>query len=223
MSEGRLVRERHRTMQELVYDDLAQGIRQGHIPPGETLAADAIAQQRGCSRTPVREALRRLETQGLVVMRPHQRAVVIRLSEVDLREIYDVRRMLEPRAARLAALAATEEELRAARTVWQRMESSTARRSPDAIFDLNERFHEVLYGGAHQRQLLSLIVQLRQASEAYRRVFALMPNRLERMVTSRRELLESCESRDADRAERLVTEVLSRNVEEIVAQLHGAR
>ncbi len=213
------IQERHRTMQQIVYDDLVVAIRQGQIPPGETLAADVIAQQRGCSRTPVREALRRLEMEGLVAMRPHQRAVVATLSETDLREIYEVRLLLEPQAARLAARNATENELREARALWQRMHAAAARGDADVTFDLNESFHEVLYGGAHQHHIVSLIVQLRRGSEAYRRVYALMPDRLGRMVTSRRDLLEACEAHDAKLAESLVKDVLSRNVEEIVAKL----
>ncbi len=206
----------YQTMQQIVYENLRRAILQGEIRPGAVISAEQVAVERGFSRTPVREALRRLEMEGLIVMRPHQRAVVTELSKEDLREIYSLRLILEPLAARMAAENGTPEEFAEAEALWDQMVEAVARGDASTTADLNHELHRILYGASKHRRLTSTILALRDCHQPYLRVYVSMPGHLARMVRERRALLEACKARDGERAARLVTETLTRNEEEML-------
>jgi DNA-binding GntR family transcriptional regulator len=93
----------YRTMQRIVTDRVRSAILSGQFGPGERVPQDDLAQQLGVSRMPVREALRILESEGLVELRPHRGAVVVDLLPEDIAEVFEIRAMLEGKAAALAA------------------------------------------------------------------------------------------------------------------------
>src|SRR5919202_6686418 len=103
--------QEHPSLQEKVYDHLKQAILAGEIQPGERLLETRLAKSLGVSRIPVREAIRKLEREGLIVAFPRRGVYASSLSPRDVDEVYAVRAVLEGLAARLAAEHRTEEQL----------------------------------------------------------------------------------------------------------------
>ncbi|MGY6549965.1 MAG: GntR family transcriptional regulator [Roseinatronobacter sp.] len=132
------------------YDRLLDEIRHGTLPPGARLREVDLAARLSISRTPVREAIRRLEADGLVEHLPRQGASLRRLSYAEVMELYEMRAVLEGTAARLAARSASELELRELAEINRDM---TARAIPAEIVRLNRQFHATLINAAKNRYL----------------------------------------------------------------------
>lgn len=152
------------TVGDMTYDVIRESILRGVFQPGERLRQDQLANLIGVSRIPVRSALLQLESDGLITFHPYRGAVVNKLSVDDMREIYELRRVLETHALRKAIKAMTPERL-------ERLEELA--RELNAISDgeefLSRRmdFFSELYDGAHQPRLVGMIERLRAEAGRY--------------------------------------------------------
>lgn len=143
----------HRPLQgQSAYERLREDIRSGALPPGARLTETEIAERLAISRTPVREAIRRLEAEGLVDHQPRSGAVVRRLDYPEIMELYEMRTVLEGTAARLAARAASPMELEELTAIYAEMAQATG--NPDRLVGLNRLFHTRLLDAARNRFLL---------------------------------------------------------------------
>jgi DNA-binding GntR family transcriptional regulator len=136
------------------YARLVADIRAGTLRPGDRLTETDLADRLGISRTPVREAIRQLESDGLVTHVPRVGAVVRRLDYAEVTELYEMRAVLEGTAARFAARAASDVELSELETVNAEM-----RTAPDArtLYEANRQFHTVLLNAARNRFLVKSV------------------------------------------------------------------
>jgi DNA-binding GntR family transcriptional regulator len=164
-----------RTVAIQVADQLRAEILSGRIPPGTRLLQDEEAERLGVSRTPVREAFRQLETEGLVEIVPHRGAIVTRLSLQDIREIYLIRQQLEPLAASMAAENATEEDLCAIEDVLNELSAASDDEDRSRLLDLNKRFHLLIYEASHLSQLVKVIASLWGPIETVRASYVAAP------------------------------------------------
>lgn len=192
----------HRTLAERAFATLHEAIVTGVLVPGERLPIEELAEVLGMSPMPIREALRHLDSVGLVENIPHRGARVTELSIEDLREVYEARLSLEPLAVRHAAERFTEEEAVIAR---QRLDAHVAaygRRDLRQIWSTHTAFHFALYEAARSRWMIRLIHPLWETSERYR--FAMLPVRmnLDKRRLEHERILEACVSHEPERAAR---------------------
>lgn len=148
---------------EKAYTAIREGIVSGAYPPGSHLTAQELAAANGLSRTPVREAMRRLHTEGLLTFIPHRGAFVARLDERDIYKIYDLRVVLEGYAAQVAAVEAREEqldELEALATQMARMVERGALRSVEDVARANNDFHKLIVAAADSPRLQSALASI---------------------------------------------------------------
>ncbi|MEK9723053.1 MAG: GntR family transcriptional regulator [Rhodospirillaceae bacterium] len=183
---------------ELVHLKLLDAIRGGTFAPGDRIREAEVAAWLGVSRTPVREAFRRLQSDGLLVFEPWRGVIVAELDQQQLIELYAMRRVLEGTAAALAAQHAAESQIATLRDIM--VQADTAE-TAEARAELNRLFHQNIYAAAHNRYLL-------QALNALRDSMALLPSTtyaLEgRHATAQGEhaaLIEAIASRDPTAAE----------------------
>lgn len=139
------------------YHRIIELIRLGELRPGDRVTETDLAQRFGISRTPVREAIRQLENDGLVVHAPRVGASVRRLDHAEVSELYDMRTVLEATAARFAARAASEVELQNLSAIHAEMMAET---SPLALSRLNRQFHMALLDAARNRFLVKAVAAL---------------------------------------------------------------
>src|ERR1700759_1792677 len=146
---------------EVAYRYIRSAIHGGHLKPGERLREIDLAKQIGLSRTPIREALSRLETEGLVAHDATRGVVVAELDYNMVTELYYMREVLEGTAARLAAQHTSDVELSILDDHCQQYEEQL--NDPSALAPSNRRFHETLYRCSHNRYLLNMVTLLHDA------------------------------------------------------------
>ncbi|MDX7951921.1 GntR family transcriptional regulator [Lichenihabitans sp. Uapishka_5] len=152
-----------------IYLALADDIAHGRLPPGTLLDEVGIATRFAVSRTPIREALRQLERCGLAESRPHKGAVVRRVSEQELDEMFAVMAELEGLCARWASRAMTTAERRALRALHAEGAACVQAGDRRAYVALNDAFHTALYQGSHNGYLAELAQDARRRVAPFRR------------------------------------------------------
>jgi DNA-binding GntR family transcriptional regulator len=172
------------------------------LADGEPLRQDELAVALGVSRMPVREALRRLETEGLVDVQPHKGAVVAELSTEEIREIFEIRLLAECLMLRLSIPRLTESQFDRAAAIIDESEGMEdfVRRNR-----LNRLFHETLYAGVARRRLPVLIASLNDAIERYYRLLLTQDEYTSRSQDEHRQLLAACRRWDVETATSLLS------------------
>ena len=182
---------------ERAYRFVRVGIVEGRIAPGSRLPEEMIADMAGVSRTPVREALRRLALEGFVEVSPNRGARVLDWSERDVITVYQNREQHEPYAASLAATNRTEEQLAQLQNLAEHMFRLVEERSIDELADCNARFHELLLEASGNPQLLQVTrpLLLRPLALRVYRHYDLAAIR--RAMDYHREIANAVEAKDA--------------------------
>lgn len=185
---------------DYAYNAIREAIVNGQYSAGDRIRENEVAQSMGTSRTPVRDALRRLEAEGLLVAAPRRGLVVTQLNENQLSDLFAVRAALSALAARLAAQHATAIEVATMRDVLRR-EGSTASKDLPSLLRTNNVFHQLVYRAARNPYLNQVLRSLETS-------LALVPGRTflgsnspALAVRQHRELVDAIEARDPDRAE----------------------
>lgn len=155
---------RSRTTYEFVHQTVRRAILNGDLPGGTRLVQAELADQLSVSTTPVREALRDLAKEGLIHFDPHRGAIVRELELDEVREIYELRKVLEPMALRLAAERITDAELEEAAELQEQMRTET---EPGGWVELNRRFHAVFAEAAGSPRLGSILAGLGDSAAVY--------------------------------------------------------
>lgn len=186
------------TTSQHVLEALRRAIVEGELRAGQRAAQEQIAGELGVSIGPVREALRTLAEEGQLTYLPRRGYFVTVLHIEDLEEIYELRRLLEERAARSSVPQLTEADLQAIRRAA--IDCTEAVRRADVAGDLaaNRRFHFAVFAGARQPHTMRLIQQLWDATEAYRALYYDAPQERLRALAAHDEIIEALDRRDAD-------------------------
>src|SRR6185437_8974209 len=196
------------TAERMVHTILQQRILDGVLRPGERVDLDVIAGELAVSRTPVRTALRQLESEGLVKIFPHRAAVISVLSAHEIEQIYVVRIHLETFAARESVPNLSEADLTELRKVHDRMSELNVGANPAAFTDQDRAFHLALYRGARNPFLSHTIDDLRKASLRFLAAYATV-GRLPTSVAEHGEIIAAAQTRDGER----VADLIRRNLE----------
>jgi DNA-binding GntR family transcriptional regulator len=156
------VREDGSTLVDVIVNAIRKGIKEGRFVPGQRLVEADLTQQFDVSRGPLREAMRRLSSEGLVMIEPHKGAIVRKLSREDVGEIFTVRELLEGLAARLAAENITKGDNRKRMTaILREMQKHYDDNDIPAYMASNEKFHDLIVEISGNDYLRTLVSQLR--------------------------------------------------------------
>lgn len=187
-----------------VYEKLCDAISEGRFAPGTRLAEEEIARLFGVSRTPVREALQRLEARGLLAIGAGRSLVVAQLTLQQVLELYAMREILEGSAARFAAQHASEAEIALLRRLHK--DFMEAWNQPERLVPLNRRFHQAIYEAAHNRYLGQALKELNDAFALLQSNTFRIPNRPRESNAEHLKIIDAIAERDPDRAERAARE-----------------
>lgn len=200
---------------DAVYLQLKDDIVSGRLEGGTALRQDDIARANGVSKIPVREALRRLEMEGLVVFRPRRGAIVRRLTETEILELLDVRIALECRALELAIPNMIASDLSIAREILEEYETET---SGERWSTLNLKFHRTLYAPCSNRYLLNLIDELEQRMGSFMRLRVTQASGQERPHGEHIRMLDACAVGDGEAAVSELHRHIETTKKEVAAQ-----
>jgi|tagenome__1003787_1003787.scaffolds.fasta_scaffold20491372_2 DNA-binding GntR family transcriptional regulator len=185
----------HLTMASAAAGELRRRILDGTYAAGLPLRQDALAEEFGVSRIPVREALLQLEAEGLVRILPHRGAVVSALSTEEVEEIFELRALLEPRLLRRSAPRLTETDYTALRTTLSEFEQALRAGPVERWGELNTAFHVRLYERADRPRTLGLVSTLLRDSDRHTRLQLTYTDGRARAEEEHAELLSLCEAR----------------------------
>lgn len=196
----------YKPLRELVSDALREAIVNGTLRAGERLMEIQLAEDMGVSRTPVREAIRKLELEGFVVMLPRKGAYVADLSIKDINEVFEIRSALDGLAAGLAAERITEGELEQLERLLVEIGNSIEQGDLDLAVEIDTRFHDVLYKASRNDRLVGFIGNLRELFQRFRTISMGYPGRLKETIEEHKRLVEAISQRDVELAQTLARE-----------------
>ena len=203
---------RAKPMREIIYEHLRKAIVCGDLKP-ETIFTDAeLAEEFNVSRTPVREALQKLESNGYIERVPMKGNKVCGVSPYELAHSFSIRKSLETLAIKYAALRITEEELTALADVLSQIDIAYRQLMGDQLleelFPLIKRFNEIAFGACKSERIIELVWVQRELFDRYRVMRLVLPNRIERSISRRKKLYEAFKNHDPDMACKIWTEHL---------------
>ncbi len=184
-----------------VFHKIRDDILEGKYEIGEEIRETKIASELGVSRTPVREAIRQLELEGLVSVILNKGAKVTGISPQDIEDIYCIRTLIEGLATRWAALKISEKELKELGNIVNLTEFYISRGEIEDLHLLDTRFHEILYESSHSKPLQHILSPFHHYVQNARRTSLSAPGRAEKVLDEHKAILQALEKRDPDLAE----------------------
>lgn len=195
-----------KTKNVLLYEKLRQRIVKGAYKPGQRLIMAEIAKAFGASETPVREAIRRLESEGYVSFTPHAGAVVTRVDDRELSEIYLIRIAMEALATRLAAPFLTERDLEWLRKQNREMAAAIEKNRLESLARMNKAFHLRIYKAAPYPRLNRMIADFWEAFDRWPSIFSYVPERAAASVAEHERIIAALAAGDMVQADDLMKE-----------------
>jgi DNA-binding GntR family transcriptional regulator len=199
-----------RFLREQVYARLKTSILNETLAPNRRLIEEDLATEMGTSRTPVREAIQKLEKEGLIYKLPRGGFSVGNITEEDIEEVFGVRGVLEGYAGYLATKKAGEQDFLALERVVEQMDDYVARNRPEELVRLNTEFHDILYRAAKSDKLYRIINDLRDYIYRYRIIILRLEGMAEISLKDHREMITLMRSRQAGKVEKLIRKHVTR-------------
>lgn len=206
-------------LRDVVFNTLRQAIITGEFAPGERLMEIALADRLGVSRTPVREAIRKLELEGLVVMIPRKGAEVAKITEQSLREVLEVRSALEELAARLACERITEEGKEKLLETHNAFVEAVEQKDTKDIANKDEEFHNRIFECTQNERLIQIVNNLKEQMYRYRMEYVKEVSDHEELVKEHDEIIDAILNNKQDKAEKIMHDHIKRQEEIIIKNI----
>ena len=191
-------------LRDVVFNTLRQAILRGELTPGQRLMEIQLADKMGVSRTPVREAIRKLELEGLVVMIPRKGAEVAHISGKNLRDVLEVRRALEELSGELACERMTEEEFRLLEQANHKFASVIDSDDVTMLAEADEAFHSLIYQGTDNERLVQMVNNLKEQMYRYRVEHIKDKSQRKVLVKEHQGIIQALEARDVERTRKMI-------------------
>ncbi|MFZ5641457.1 MAG: GntR family transcriptional regulator [Bacillota bacterium] len=212
--------DNYKPLREIVFEAIREAIINGTLKPGERLMEIQLAEEMGVSRTPVREAIRKLELEGFVVMIPRKGAYVAGLSMKDIADVFEIRAALEGLAAGLAAERITEEELEELERLLVKIGECIQSNDLNAVIEQDTEFHDVLFRATRNERLVQIVSNLREQIQRYRTASLSSPGRMKLALEEHKQIVEALSERDVEKAQQLAREHIE-NAENSMLEVFG--
>lgn len=208
-------------LRDVVFNTLRQAILKGELEPGERLMEIQLAERLGVSRTPIREAIRKLELEGLVLMIPRKGAEVAKISEKSLRDVLELRRSLEELAIELACQRMTEEEIDELEDAQRAFREAVDSKDVMLMAEADEKYHEIIYQGTKNSRLVQILNNLREQMYRYRLEYIKDADKRQILLIEHDNILKAVRNRKVAEAKTAMREhidnqeiTVSRNIKE---------
>ncbi len=206
------------TLRGRVFNQIREDILSGKYKSGEELRESTIGQELGVSRTPVREALRQLELEGLVKIIPNKGAQVISLSVKDIKDIYAIRSHLEGLCARWACEHISQEQIEQLEEIIYLSEFRASKHHYEQMLELDNKFHDIIYEASQSKMLRHLLKDFHHYVQRVRKITLSSTERAEKCNMEHKAILEALKERNPEKAEELAHKHILYTVENIEKQ-----
>ncbi|WP_213974330.1 GntR family transcriptional regulator [Tepidanaerobacter acetatoxydans] len=188
-----------------IYNSLKKSILDGTYKHGESLIEMKLAKELGVSRTPIREALRQLELEGLVSSIPNKGVIVEGVTLQDIDDIYTIRKTIEGLAARWAAEKISDAQLKKLKDILDLMEFYTKKGNTEKLSELDSKFHDIIFQASNSRPLESVLTNFHQFIQRARLISVKAEGRAIHSLKEHRDIYDALAAHDADTAEKAMT------------------
>lgn len=198
--------DNYKPLREIVFETLREAIINAVLKPGERLMEIQLAEEMGVSRTPVREAIRKLELEGFVVMVPRKGAYVAGISIKDIADVFEIRAALEGLAAGLAAERITEEELEQLERILVKIGECVQNNDLEKLIEVDTEFHDTLYKACRNERLVQIVSNLREQIQRARTASLSTPGRSKYALEEHKKIVEAVSERNVELSQMLARE-----------------
>lgn len=198
--------DNYKPLRDVVFENLRNAILDGNLKAGQRLMEVQLAEQLGVSRTPIREAIRKLELEGLVVMLPRKGAYVANMSFKDLIDVLEIRASLEGLAAYLAAERRNDEDIITLERVVNEFEESIKNTDVEEVLKKDVEFHENIFLMANNKKLYQLITSLWEQVHRFRVMYVSNYEASLSLVEEHRRILQAIKEGNCEDAQKYATE-----------------
>ena len=206
-------------LRDVVFNTLRQAILKGELTAGERLMEKQLAERMGVSRTPIREAIRKLELEGLVVMIPRKGAEVAKVTEKDIRDVLEVRATLEALAVRLACDKMDQAGLEKLEKVRNEFALAAENKEIELLIQKDIEFHDAIFEATDNQRLIVIINNLREQIYRFRVKYIRKMKDYTALVKEHEVIVESIRKRDKERAEVIAVEHISNQEKAVIEML----
>ena len=196
----------YKPLREVVFENIRKAIIEGVLKPGERLMEIQLSEQLGVSRTPVREAIRMLELEGLVVMLPRKGAYVANISKKDLMDILEVRVGLEGLAAYCATDRMTKDHIKKLETISKELEEAVYKNDVETMLAKDEEFHTLIFEATGNKRLISMMINIWETVYRFRLMYMSDYSSAVNTVDEHKKIIEAFKKGKANLAEKLAKE-----------------
>ena len=210
-------------LRDVVFNTLRQAILTGELKPGERLMEIHLADRLGVSRTPIREAIRKLELEGLVTMIPRRGAEVAQITEKSMKDVLEVRRALDALCAELACDRITDEELENLRLACDAFETAVKTKDAKKIAQADVALHDIIVRATGNQRLIQLVNNLSEQMYRYRFEYIKDFSQHERLVEEHRIIYESIVNKDKETASEAAKTHIDNQKKAIIRQIRLER
>jgi len=206
-------------LRDVIFNTLRDAIVAGDLKPGERLMEVELAETMGVSRTPVREAIRKLETEGLVTMTPRKGTHVAELTVKDIVDVLEVRAALDGLATELAAQHIQQEHLRQLENIHRQYVAALQKENLATAIKKDVEFHEVIYNASENAKLMNVAGNLREQIYRFRVLYMKDFSNASDVLEEHRNILKALEEQDQERAGLLAKEHIIHQQQVIIQQM----
>ena len=199
-------------LRDVVFNTLRQVILRGELKPGERLMEIQLANKLGVSRTPIREAIRKLELEGLVLMIPRKGAEVADITEKSLRDVLEVRKALEELAVQLTCDKITKEQIRELEQAAEQFKKTLKSNDITEIAEADVRFHDIIYLATDNQKLILLLNNLREQMYRYRIEYLKRADKYSQLLAEHEEIIRRIEKKQKKEAAEIVCKHIDNQV-----------
>lgn len=203
-------------LRDVVFNTLRQAILRGELKPGERLMEIQLANKLGVSRTPIREAIRKLELEGLVLMVPRKGAEVADITEKSLRDVLEVRKALEELAVQITCDKITGEQIRELEGAAKEFEKILKSSDVTEIAEADVHFHDIIYKATDNQRLIQLLNNLGEQMYRYRVEYLKNPEAYPQLVAEHEEIIRHIERKEKEKATEIVCKHIDNQVEAVI-------
>lgn len=193
-------------LRDVVFNTLREAILKGDFAPGERLMEKQLAERMGVSRTPIREAIRKLELEGLVIMVPRKGAEVASITSKDISDVLEIRATLESLAVRLACKKMSQDVLEELVKVNERFSKAAHEKDVETLIKTDVRFHDIIFNASDNEKLIQIINNLREQIYRFRVEYIYKMESYEGLVDEHDEIVNALRSRESIEASTLALE-----------------
>ncbi|HHW00916.1 MAG TPA: GntR family transcriptional regulator [Clostridiaceae bacterium] len=210
-------------LREVIFNTLRQAIILGELKPGERLMEVHLAEKMGVSRTPVREAIRKLELEGLVNMVPRKGAHVADLSVKDIMDVLEVRACLDGLATSLAANRITQDEIKELKNIHTQFINYIEKDNLQGSIKKDVEFHDVIYRSSRNERLIQITSNLREQVQRFRVIYLKDYSNTRDIINEHNEIIDALIAKDPSKAQEVAQKHIKKQEETIIKSLKENR